>query len=58
MALADVAVTHSYAGHQDFISSFLFILVCFLRLDLEHDLEEVPNVPEELDPAGHNILSA
>lgn len=45
-----VAVTNSYTGHQDLVSSFPFVLKRLLDLDLEHDLEEISNVSEELDP--------
>lgn len=52
--LADVSVTGAYAGHQHFLSSFLFVSASFLLLHLEHDLKEVPNVPKKLDPARHH----
>lgn len=47
-----VAVTDSYTSHQDFVSPFSFVFWRLLNLNLEHDLEEISNVSEELDPGG------
>lgn len=45
-----VAVTDSYTGHQDLVPSFPFVFRRLLNLDLKHELEEISNVSEELDP--------
>lgn len=51
---ADVAVTGSDARHQDLLSSFAFVFSGLLWFDPEHDLKEVSDVSQELDPAVEN----
>lgn len=52
---ADVAVTGSDARHQDLLSSFAFVFSRLLWFDLEHDLKEVSDVSQELDPTVENV---
>lgn len=47
----DVAVADAHAGHQDLVSAFPLVLRRLLDLHLEHDLKEIPDVAQELDPA-------
>lgn len=49
---ADVAVSRSHTRHQDLLSAFAFVFSGLLRFDLEHDLKEVSDVSQELDPTG------
>lgn len=51
---ADVAVTGPDTRHQDLLSSFTLVFSGFLRIHLEHDLKEVSDVSQELDPAVEN----
>lgn len=49
-SFVQVAVTDSHTRHQDFVSPCPPLVRRLLELHLEHDLEEISNVSEELDP--------
>lgn len=51
---ADVAVSGSDTRHQDLLSAFTLVFSGLLRVHLEHDLEEVSDVSQKLDPAVEN----